>query len=957
MAQVKLEFSIETDLDNAVLRTSNKLDEIFSYPDGVQKPIIFSSSGGELSPVIWMMFRAIDPNKTNVDHYRTYFDNEISSYLERVPGVGRLLSFGGQETELQLIIDMEKLAHYKISLSEVVARLSVANVNVSAGEVDVSKKSYRLRTVSKFQSPGEPMEVVIRSDGVDTVRLKDIAEGRIGYATKRIAIRNNGADAFVIGIIKEQGANVIKLINESRKVVDRLNEGPLKERGLYINWVYDQSPYIYKAIEIVTNNLFIGALLAVIVLFLFLRNFGSTATIATAIPVSAIGTFIFLWLLDRNLNIISLAGISFAVGMLVDSAIVVLENIDRHLSLGKQTFAAARDGAQEVFGAVFASAMTTVAVFLPIIFIKEEAGQLFRDIAIAVTFAILISLFVSLAIIPSIFYQFHKRNGKHKSHEKKGGAIDGFGLLIKNAILKISHLTLRNYFTRFVTIIVLVGGAFSAVYLLMPKAEYLPNGDQPMVMGILVPPPGLSYEKKKEMSDKLFTALKPHYKESIDGVPKLKDVFFFSTGFINAFGMTTDSESSGKAMIPLAMRVANDSIPDVMGVAVQPGLFDAGPGGGSRQVEVIISGTDMNEILAAANTMSAKISERIPGSMVRINPAPEISYPEVNYLPKRDALLANGISEQEIGLYIDMLMDGRKISEYQPDGHKTVDLVVRVRDGYIESPEAIMEQWLVNAHGKQVQIKELVEIQYSQGMSEVNHYELNRVMKIEMTPPENIPLQEVMDILRTDVEAPLREEGKLSGMNVILGGSADKLTIMLEIFKWNFLLAILITFLLIAALMESFLYSGVIMFTLPFAAAGGFIGLKLVNVFVGAQSFDVLTMLGFVILVGTVVNNAILIVYQALIYMREEGMEPIPAIIEGVSVRIRPIFMSTLTSLLGLFPLVIASGAGSELYRGIGSVVLGGLGLSTIFTLFLIPAVLALVLPFEWRKINRNKAA
>ena len=420
MSEITLTFEVGTDIDAALLRVSNKLNEVRSYPQNVEKPII-DASGAESSPVIWMILKTLEGAPERIKTFRTFFENEVRQYLERVEGVGSLFVFGGSEKQLEVVVSPEQLARYKLTIDHVVNRLQTSNNNVSAGVLGLDKKNYRVRTVSQFQGVDDPLNVLLKDDGIRRVSLGDVATSRFGYATNDVTVMHNAIPVIVVGVRKQQGANVIELTERTKSVVADLNDGLLKENGLEAEIVYDQTPYINRAINLVKKNVIIGGILALCVLLTFLRSISSTLATAIAIPISVIGTFIFMWSFGRSINVVSLAGISFAVGMLVDNAIVVLENIDRHRKMGKNAFKASYDGAKEVWGAVFASTATTVAVFLPVIFMQEEAGQLFKDIAIAITFAILISLMVSVAAIPSITNQLY-RLFKTRRRRKGGSA-------------------------------------------------------------------------------------------------------------------------------------------------------------------------------------------------------------------------------------------------------------------------------------------------------------------------------------------------------------------------------------------------------------------------------------------------------------------------------------------------------------------------------------------------------
>jgi HAE1 family hydrophobic/amphiphilic exporter-1 len=941
-AEVTLTFQVGTDLDAALLQVSNKLGEVRRYPDNVEKPVI-EASGAQSSPIIWMVVKTLGGAPELINTHRSFFDNEVRQYLDRVPGVGSLLLFGGSDNQLEVLVSPHKLAKYQMTISEVINRLANANTNVSAGTLGMRKKNYRVRTVSQYQDVDDPLEVVLRDDGIRRVYLRDVASTRIGYATNDVAVLHDGTPVLVVGVRKEQGANVIALTEAIQGQVEMLNAGVLKARNLVLEMVYEETPYIHRAIGLVQRNVLIGGSLAICVLLLFLRSVTSTLVTTMAIPVSIVGTFIFMWVFQRSLNVVSLAGISFAVGMLVDNAIVVLENIDRHRGMGKSPWEASYEGAKEVWGAVLASTSTTVAVFLPIIFMAEEAGQLFKDIAIAITFAIVISLFVSVSAIPTLTHQFFRLSKGRKVHLR---FITGVGNFFVRLILFLSGLTLRNRFTRVATVIGLTGVSVLIAHLLMPKAEYLPQGNRNLILNIMLPPPGYSVTKRQAMGDAIFKATKPYYAPGYrDGVPQIDGMFYVGADRIMLFGATSTQETEAAKMMPLFRRIMN-SFPGVFGVSIQVGIFQTGLGRG-RTIDLNIAGDRIDAIIDAARVLFGAIRQKIPKAQVRPVPSLDNSYPEANFLPRRAQAVANGLSEAEIGLFIDVLMDGRKVGEYKPEQRKKIDMVLRSEDSRIRIPEDITGSIISNRSGQLIRIGDVADLVYGQGMTQIDHRERKRNIKLEVTPPLELPLQRAMEILQAEVVAPLQTAGTLKGVQISMGGNADKLTQAISAINVNLLLAAIIVYLLMSALFENFFYPLIIMFSVPLAAAGGLAGLRLVDRLVAPQALDIVAMLGFIILVGTVVNNAILIVHQTLNNIRYGGWQGIAAITESVRTRIRPIYMSTFTSLFGMLPLVLSTGPGSELYRGLGSILLGGLAVSTVFTLFVIPCLLSFFIGFE----------
>jgi HAE1 family hydrophobic/amphiphilic exporter-1 len=674
----------------------------------------------------------------------------------------------------------------------------------------------------------------------------------------------------------------------------------------------------------------------------------STIIVATAIPISIIGTFIFMNLLGRNLNVVSLAGIAFAVGMLIDSAIVVMENIDRHRNMGKSAFKAAYEATREVWGAILASTLTTIAVFLPVVFMQEEAGQLFRDIAIAVTAAVGLSLFVSISVIPMFSKQlFAFRQRKQRSAKSKSFLGSG-GLWIGQGIMRLVGLVTKNWMTRAATVLGLGILSIYGAYLLMPKMEYLPQGNRNFIINILIPPPGLSFDERKAIGEHIHRINEPYFGKDNNGFPGIKQMFYVGAEQIMLFGVISTHEQRARELIPLMMRTIY-SIPGMYGISLQAGVFQTSLGRG-RSVEVDISGDDLNRIVQAAGMLFGAIKKEIPQAQIRPVPSLELLFPEVQIIPERDRVKAAGMTARDFGVAIDVLMDGRQIGEFKQEGQKKLDMVLKASEKDISTPERLYDSLIAIPGGKVVPVSSLSRLERTAGITQIRHLERQRTITLQITPPASLPLQEAMEIINSKVVAALSGQDVLRGIDIGQSGVADKLTETRKSLQWNFILAAAIAYLLMAALFGNFIYPLIIMFTLPLAAVGGLLGLKMVNLLIADQALDILTMLGFVILIGVVVNNAILIVHQSLNNVRIHNMPYREAVLESTRSRLRPIYMSAATSIFGMLPLVLVPGPGSEFYRGLGSVVLGGLAVSTIFTVFVIPSLLMFVIRMEKRK-------
>ena len=763
-----------------------------------------------------------------------------------------------------------------------------------------------------------------------------------------------------------------------RIAMEEMNVGVLGQKGMRLIQVYDQTDYINSATTLVQNNIFIGGGLAVLVLLLFLRSWRSVLIVGLSIPISVIATFLFVERLGRSINVISLAGMAFAVGMVVDNAIVVLENIYRHYQAGSSPKEAAKNGATEVWGAVLASTLTTLAVFVPVIFVEGQAGQLFRDIAIAISCAVGLSLVVSITVIPTAA-RWVLRPNKAKSAQAaprgRSSGLTGFGGLVANSIAgTIDHLQRMRGGTivRLLIVVAFVSGSIMGAFWLRPDTEYLPDGNQNMVIAIVVPPPGYNVEQMTRIGEHIEHRLEPYWEAkpgspeeaALDG-PRISHFFFVARGRSLFMGARCADALRASELVTVMMR-ATSSIPGAIPIVSQASLFESALSGG-RTIDIEITGPDLETLVAEARTIFAKCMELFPpseGHQLRPIPSLDLSSPELHVIPKLEKAAELQVTTSDLGYAIDALVDGAYAGDYWHEGRK-IDLVIFGSEEYATHTHDLAHLPINTPTGRLVTLSSIADVTLTSGPEQVNHIERSRAITIQLKPAPGVPLETALKTVDEQIRKPLLSTPAFEGglYQIRLAGTADKLEETRLALQWNLVLALVITYMLMAALFESFFYPLVIMTSVILALVGGFGGLAVLNLFT-TQSLDMLTMLGFVILIGTVVNNAILIVHQALNNIRLGGMDDRVAIVESVRTRIRPIFMSTTTTVLGMLPLVVpipswtdgklfwASGAGSELYRGLGSVVLGGLIVSTLFTLILVPVGFSLTLDLQ-RGIRR----
>ena len=1010
----------------------------------------------------------LPPDDLDVSQMRRFAEDEIEARFERVSGVSQSNVIGGLEDELQVIVDPEKLAARQLTLADVRNVLQSQNKDTSAGDFWEGKRRWVVRAKGQFRSPQQVENQLLAVNEGAPIFVRDVAEVQLDYKKPTGLVRRFGESSIAINCLRETGANVLDVMEGLRQTRHELDENLLKPMGLQLIQVYDETEYIASSINLVRQNIFIGGALTMIVLMSFLHlgvrtmlavplivasSLAATfvspllfmlclaiivgagfwfargaLVVALAIPISIIASFLVMGALGRSLNVISLAGLAFAVGMLVDNAVVVLENIYRHHQLGKNRFAAAVVGTQEVLGAVLASTITTVAVFLPVVFVQEEAGQLFRDIALAISAAVTLSLVVSMTVIPTAASRLFQTSvdtetmpggnsrpqsriggngkpgakvdsaiGRLASERSETGAdapasgttrrgrlrnqiarapalliwpIHALGRVTHAVIVRLNGWIQRGTLRRFAVVALLVGISVGLSGWLWPKVEYLPSGNRNLVFGILLPPPGYNLDQMTAMGETVERELKPYWdvdpgspEAATLDAPVIGDFFFVARGRQVFMGIRSYEPQRAGELVGLIQKVGS-KIPGTFAVAKQSSLFEQGLTAG-RTIEIEFTGPDLVTLVGLGGQTIGQVKQLMPTAQARPIPSLDLSTPEMHIDPKLVQAAEMGVSSRDLGFFANALIDGAYVGDYYLEGKK-IDLTVKGIDRYSDTTQEIEALPIATPRGQLIPMSALADVSLGSGPEQVDHRERVRAISIEVSPPPEIALEDAMLQIRSEIIEPLTANGRIpGGYQVNLAGTADKLSQMKETFfgrwtGWNlssltslltsqFVLVIMITYLLMAALFESWLYPLVIILTVPLGAVGGILGLNLLNVYLSwmgqmPQQLDILTMLGFVILVGTVVNNPILIVHQSLNHMRHELMQPRDAILESVRTRVRPIFMTTMTTVLGLMPLVLFPGSGSELYRGLGSVVLGGLLVSTIFTLVLVPTLFSLTM-------------
>jgi hydrophobic/amphiphilic exporter-1 (mainly G- bacteria), HAE1 family len=949
-SSVTLEFDWGVNKDVAIVDVVNKLSQVPDLPDDAQEPEVRAVSSDDEEPIMWFIMRS---DKTPNEMYEIAED-QIEPRIRRIEGVGDLFVFGGEEREMQVQVDPVALAGRNISFNELGAALRSENMNVRGGFLDQNKRRYIVRTVGRFESPQDVLSTIVTYDeSGGPIYLREIADAAFGYKKSQSVVRHNAELTVVFGVLKKSGANVVETCNLVEAEIEKLNqEFEQKNMDIRLVNVYTDVEYINEAINLVIQNLIIGAVLASIVLLFFLRSSRSVLIVLLSVPTSLITVFIVLNILGRSLNIVSLAGLAFAVGMVVDNAIVVLENIFRHKDMGKGPARAAYDGGREVWGAVLVSTLTTLAVFIPIIFIQEEAGQLFKDIALAISSAIALSLVVSITLIPmasSLIYRLPSMREKfEKSHPAAARVVNFFELawlgkdVARFYYWVVGHMIGRGGWRIPLKIGIVVGlaAAFFLSLKILPEAEYLPSGNLNFVLVIAEPHVGMNLDKQVESIQPFEQQLMQMRREG-----RVDQYFVVFSNRFSALGIIVDKAHASEREMQQFVGEIFGRTRNITGFEtlfpVQASIF-RDPG---KQFEVEISGPDLGRLQQTAQRIQGQLMG-MQGVVQFVRSSYQEGTPELQVRLDRDKCARVGLRVQDVATAVESLVAGRVVGQYFDSG-KDLDLSIIGAEKYVQSKEQLAQLPIVTPTGDIVKLSSIAWVGVRTGPTEIKHLEKERAIILTVNLLPTVSLENAIERVDREVLAPVRMS--LPGSYTLgFGGSADKLNSTLEALTGSFLLAVLIVYLLMVALFESFSYPLIIMATVPPAASGAFLGITTSHWLSGGLvGFDVLAMMGLVILAGIVVNNANLIVHQALNY-RREGNNPDEALFLSCKSRLRPILMSSMTSVFGMLPLAIGGGSGSELYRGLGAVIVGGLAVSTLFTLFLTPSLMSLVQDIQW---------
>ncbi len=924
-AWVNLKYRINTDMQKALMTVISRMNRLPPLPRDATPPVVnLGGFGGGAPALTWFFLQVLPGNPVPVADFVPFAQNVIRPRLESIPGVagvdiGGFSAIGTQE--LLVEFDPIKAAELGIPIPTLASVVGQSE-DVSAGVVDVERRRYTLRFAGRYE-PDQLASLIIEWRAGSPVRLGDVASVSVKHRDRTDLARQNGNPAIGIRIDRESGANVLATLNRVKEEVEKLRTGPLKEKGLDMQQSFDASVFIYRAINLVTSNLFAGILLAVGILWWFLRRMRATLIVALSIPISLLGTFILLRLADRSLNVISLAGLAFAVGMVLDAAIVVLENIVRLREKGLSEDDASLKGAGQVWGALVASTATTVAVFVPVIFLRDVEGQLFGDLAMTIAIAVTISLLVAVTVVPLAARQWLGKRTYVDRHQAFWARLAGW-------IMRMTNTSTR----RWGLVVALIGLPVWLTVSLLPELDYLPPVKRDAVDTWFRFPPATNLDTiERDVVRRLEERMRPYMEGTKE--PALKNYYVLVwPGGGGTMGARAKDQSRVKELEKIINEEITAAIPDTQAFSSQGNLFASF--GSDRSIEIHLQSSETDKIKQLAREATEWVKEVLPEARVRPRGSLEEAEPELRLIPDDRSLQEKGWTRRDMATVTRTLGNGLYVGEYF-NGIERMDIILRAKKWYDPEMLANTPIALRIGDGNTVPLSEMVDIVRTVGPDQIDRLDGHRTISLTVRPPENMSLERAIKQIKTQVEprirAALPEDGSIK-----YGGSADSLQQALGTMGENFLVAMGILFLLMSALFRSLKDSALVVLAMPLATFGSVVALRLLNL-VTFQPLDLLTMIGFVILLGLVVNNAILLVHQTRTGERN-GLPRRDAVEQALLLRLRPIFMSTLTSLFGMLPLLITPGEGSVIYRGLATAIVGGMSVSTLFTLVLLPCFL-----------------
>lgn len=896
-----IKFKYGTDVETKITLIQNELNQIRNkFPDDMDEPSIRKSSSSDVPALTFTLYGG---DKMEM---RSYAENNLKPMLERLEGVSEINVYGGQEQEVAIEIDPDKLENYNLSIVDVYNKMKNASANLPGGILREGEKEYLVKIEAEIETADEIREIILSNRDGHLLKLKDVASIKVAPKDIKSIYRKNGEDSIVVIISKTDSGNAVSIVNNSKKLLER-NRGSLP-LNTKLNYEFDSSITINNSINNVKSSGIQGLVLASAILFVFLKSISATIIIAVAIPISIIFTFFLLNMQGISINLISLMGLSLGIGMLVDNSVVVVDNIFRHMTeLGKNKIQAAKDGAEEMALPVLASTMTTVAAFLPLVFQEGLAKEQFNNLCYAISYSLLASLIISLTFVPMIASKIMDQK-KNLNAEGK----------IMTTFRKIYVNSLKWSIRRRGIVLLILFALFSGSLYVASKlgGRFTPTIDEGRYAVVAKLPSGSDVNK----GDRIGKILE----EKVKDLPFVVDYTVSANGTssilnINA-GLKTSREESMSDILK-KLRETFVEIPD-MELTIAPGYRFGTRGLYDLEFELYSD----NE--AQLQIISEQLKEQIKkiDGIYDVTSSFEGGKPEGKFYINREKAEYYGLDVKDIATMIQTQILGGTPIKINSDNSE-IDVTLKLQKKYRESTGLILDSRITLKSGENIRISDVAEFRAEEGPSKIEKKDKKKKIVIYANMKDELDLKTAQEL----VIQTLEDMGYPEGITYGTGGKSADMAEMSEQLQYTFMIAVFLIYFILVWQFESFIIPFVIILSIPLSTTGAFYALYLAGL-----SIDAMVSVGFVMLAGIVVNNAIVLI-DFINFRREVGDNMNKALITAGKTRLRPILMTTLTTVLGMLPLMFSNGEGSEIYKGMSFVVVFGLSAATLLTLIVIP--------------------
>jgi len=920
MSEVTLEFDWDSDMDMLSMDVREKLDRLV-LPEAAKDPIVL-----RFDPSLDPILRIALSGPSSLGTMRRVAEDRIKQEFETIKGVAAAQVQGGEEEEIQINLDQGRLATLGISLDRVRQVVGLSNINLPGGSLEDQESHYLIRTVNEYNSVEEIGSLILRQDSRGLVRLRDVAEVKWGAKEREEIFRVNGTEGVELDIYKEGDANIVTTARAVRARLDEISAKLPPDHELTI--LFDQSRFIERAVNEVRMAAVVGGLLALLVLFAFLRDFKSTFIIATSIPLSVIATFLIMYRLNLSLNIMSLGGLTLGIGMLVDSSIVVLEAIFRKRKEGLGPAEAAVAGTTEVGGAVLASTLTTVAVFLPIVFVEGIAGQLFGDMALTVTVSLLASLVVAVTVIPMLT-AVGKSGPTPDAAAPREESLFTLGSLSRVyhgfllTALRRRRLTVLVAFCVFVVSLAVVPRLGTELIPSISEGEFTIEVNMPEGTPLSVTDRVMQgMEKAVAAENGVATQFSSVGSRLVAGGISL-NTKGEHLGQIHVV-MADRSDDATEEAVTEDLRRQFETIPDLDAKFGKPTYFSL-----KTPIEILLFGENLDRLRDYSLELEGEMNG-MPG-LVDVRSSLESGSPELQIVFDRDRLASLGLDMRQLSEILRDRIQGAVPTRFKEEDRQ-IDIRIRNRETDRASLADIRNLVLPGPDGQPIRLLTVADVRLDRGPVEIHRVQQQRAAIVTA----NLEGRSLGSAV-AGIQQMLRDHPAPAGVTWELGGQNEEMKVSFASLWFALGLAVFLVYLVMAATFESLVHPFVVMFTIPLALVGVVAGLLITR-----TDISVIVLIGAVMLVGIVVNNAIVLI-DKVNQLRRTGVDKQEAVIQACHVRLRPILMTTLTTVLGLLPMALSVGEGSELRAPIAVTVSFGLVFSTFLTLVVIPSVYMLI--------------